>query len=177
MFSKILVPVSARSIETLLPLAIETARKHNAGIIALHVMDNAVRYLATPIDCDLGLVFAALEEHAQAIAARAQTILNAYAGDGEARIVRVPAAGVTVGEAIVAYVAQSEADLVLLGRRKTAWWKVFDEDIAAVILRQCDVAVQIVPAVTCNTSRVGAPATICVAVSPRHAVIKPPALR
>jgi nucleotide-binding universal stress UspA family protein len=129
-----------------------------------------------PVACDLGLVLTAIEEQAQAIVARAQAILNDYGGAYEARMIRLPTAGVTAGEAIAAYVAQSEADLVLLGRRKTVWWKYFDEDIAAVILRQCDVVVQIAPVATGNPGRVEASALKYVAASRRHAVIKPSAL-
>ena len=174
MFTKILVPISANSLETLLPQAIETAQQHNAGIVALHVMDYPVPYLATPVDCDLGMVYKALDEHAQMIVSRAEAMLSDYSGHAEASMLRVPAAGVTVGQAIASYAAQSRVDLIVVGERQTAWWKFMDEDVAAILQRRCNVPIQIMPRAAAKNAP-ASPLKYVLASRPGTA-IKPPVL-
>ena len=79
MFTKILVAVSANSIDTVLGSAMDTARKYDARILALHTVD-PTPYLMGPIDYDFGLMIEAMEAHGREIVARMAQVLDNHSG-------------------------------------------------------------------------------------------------
>lgn len=134
MFKKILVAVSASSVDTVLGSAIEIARKYDARIFALHVVDPA-RCMTGIIDYDFGLVVQALEEHGQEIVTRVTDALDAHSLPAETRTVTLPITGSSVGRAIASAADASGADLILLGERSSGWWRWLNEDVASEIRR------------------------------------------
>ena len=72
--------------------AIEIARKYDARIFALHVVDPAPCVIGT-IDYDFGLIVQALEEHGQEIVTRVTDVLDAHSLSAETRMVTLPITG------------------------------------------------------------------------------------
>ena len=75
MFTKILVAVSASSADTVLTSAIEAARKYDAHIVALHVVDPTPCYLGAA-DCNYGLIVEAMTEHGRKVATHVRNVLD-----------------------------------------------------------------------------------------------------
>lgn len=96
MFTKILVAVNANSIDTVLASAIDTARKHDACILALHAV-NPAPYLMSPIDYDFALMIEAMEAHGREIVARMAQVLDNHSGPAETRMITLPLSGLSVG--------------------------------------------------------------------------------
>jgi nucleotide-binding universal stress UspA family protein len=140
MFTKILVAVSASSIDTVLASAIETARKYDAQILALHAVD-PTPYLTGPIDYDFGLIFDA-------------EVLDTHSSPAETRMVTLPMSGVSVGRAIASVADTSAADLIILGERNSSWLNWRNEDVASEVRRYTNVPIQTVSSrVIANTTR------------------------
>jgi nucleotide-binding universal stress UspA family protein len=153
MFTKILVAVSASSIDTVLASAIETARKYDAQILALHAVD-PTPYLTGPIDYDFGLIFDAMEAHGREIVTRMAEMLDNHSSAAETRMVTLPMSGVSVGRAIASVADTSAADLIILGERNSSWLNWRNEDVAAEIRRYTNVPIQTVSSkVIANTTR------------------------
>jgi nucleotide-binding universal stress UspA family protein len=143
MFTKILVAVSASSVDAVLGSAIEIARKYDARIFALHVVDPAPCMIGT-IDYDFGLIVQALEEHGQEIVTRVTDVLDAHSLPAETRSVTLPITGSSVGRAIASAADASGADLILLGERNSGWWRWLNEDVASEIRRHSSTPIQTV---------------------------------
>jgi nucleotide-binding universal stress UspA family protein len=141
MFTKILVAVSANSSDTVLTSAIDLARKHNAQIVALHVVDPTPAFLG-PADYSFGMIAEAMEEHGREVVTRMTTVLDDHAHPADTRMVTLPISGSTVGRAIAACAEETGADLIILGERKAAWWRFLNEDVAAEIRRRTDTPLQ-----------------------------------
>ena len=75
MFTKILVAVSASSTDAVLTSAIEGARKYDAHIVALHVVDPTPCYLSAA-DCNYGLIVEAMTEHGRKVATHVRNVLE-----------------------------------------------------------------------------------------------------
>lgn len=134
MFTKILVAVNARSSDTVLASAIELARKYDARLVALHIVD-PTPCLIGPVDYDLGLIVEAMEAHGRELVARVATVLDDPACPADTRMVTLPMSGSTIGRVIADVASESGADLILLGERKPAWWRWLNEDVAAEVRR------------------------------------------
>jgi nucleotide-binding universal stress UspA family protein len=153
MFTKILVAVSASSIDTVLASAIQTAKKYDARILALHTVD-PTPYLMGPIDYDFGLVFEAMEAHGREIVTRMAEVLDTHSSPAETRMVTLPMSGVSVGRAIASVADTSGADLIILGERNSSWLNWRSEDVAAEVRRHTNVPMQTVSSkVIGNTTR------------------------
>jgi nucleotide-binding universal stress UspA family protein len=144
MFTKILVAVSANSTDTVLASAIEVARKYDARIFALHVVDPTPCFLG-PADSGFGLIVDAVEAHGRTVVTRMTNLLDDHAHPVETRMVTVPMSGLTIGCAIASVAKESGADLILLGQRKSDWSRWLREDVAAEVRRRADTPIQIVP--------------------------------
>jgi nucleotide-binding universal stress UspA family protein len=144
MFTRILVAVSASSVDAVLGSAIEISKKHDAGIFALHVVD-ATPCLMGPIDYDFGIVVEAMEAHGRELVARVTGVLDDHAGLAEIRTVTLPISGLSVGRAIASAADTSGADLILLGERKSGWWRWLSVDVASEVRRCTNTPIQIVP--------------------------------
>lgn len=156
MFTKILVAVSANSSDTVLASAMEVARKYDARIFALHVVDPTPCFLG-PLDSDVGLIVEAMEAHGRTIVTRMTNLLDDYAQPAETRMVTLPLSGVTIGSAIASFAKESGADLIVLGNRKSGWARWLSQDVAADVRRHSGTPIQIVPgkAAAGQTRRVG----------------------
>lgn len=143
MFTKILVAVSAGSVDTVLESAIEIARKYDARIVALHVVDPAPCFVG-PMDYDIGLVVEALEAHGREIVTRMTEVLDDHSRSAETRMVTLPILGVSVGRAIASATDTSGADLIVLGERQSGWWRWLSQDVAAEVRHHTNTPIQIV---------------------------------
>jgi nucleotide-binding universal stress UspA family protein len=143
MFTRILVAVSTSSIDTVLASAIETARKYDARILALHAVD-PTPYLMAPIDYDFGLMVEAMEAHGREIRTRMAEVLENHSCSADTRIVVLPISGVSVGQAIASVADTSAADLIILGERNSSWLDWPSEDVALEVRRHTNVPIQTV---------------------------------
>lgn len=142
MFTKILVAVSASSADSVLASAIEVARKYDARIFALHVVD-PTPCLVGPDDGNFGLVMDAMEEHGRNIVARVTSVLDDHACHAEIRMVTLPMSGWKIGSAVASFAEASGADLIILGERKSGWSHWLSEDVAADVRRRTGTPIQI----------------------------------
>jgi nucleotide-binding universal stress UspA family protein len=143
MFTKILVAVDAGSTDTVLASAIEAARKYDARILVLHVVD-PTPCLVGPVDYDLGLIVEAMEAHGRELVTHVTNVLDEHACAAETRMVTLPMSGSTIGRVIATIASESDADLILLGERKSAWWRWLNEDVASEVRRHTGTPIQIV---------------------------------
>jgi nucleotide-binding universal stress UspA family protein len=143
MFTRILVAVSASSADAVLESAIEVAKKYDARIFALHVVDPTPCWMG-PLDYDFGIIVQALEAHGREIVTRMADMLDDHACPAETRMVTLPISGQSVGQAIAAAADTSGADLILLGERKSGWWRWLSEDVASEVRRHTNTPIQTV---------------------------------
>jgi nucleotide-binding universal stress UspA family protein len=134
MFTKILVAVSTRHADTILMSAIETARKYNAEIVALHVIDPSPCYMGAA-DYHFGLAVEAMEAHGREVVTHVKNVLDVYSQPGEVRMMTLPIAGVTIGRAISTVAEETGADLILLGERSASRWRWLKEDVTSEVMR------------------------------------------
>jgi nucleotide-binding universal stress UspA family protein len=143
MFTKILVAVSASSVDTVLESAIDIAKKYDSRIFALHVVDPTPCVMG-PCDYDFGLVLEAMEAHGREIVTQTTDVLNDHSRPAETRMVTLPISGSSVGRAIASAANTSGVDLILLGERKPGWWRWLSEDVASEVRRHTNTPIQIV---------------------------------
>ncbi len=173
MFTKILVAVSASSVDTVLGSAIKIAQKYDARIFALHVVD-PTPCLMGPIDYDFGLVFEAMEAHGREIVTRMTDVLDDHSRLAETRTVTLPISGLSVGRAIASAADTSGADLILLGERKSGWWRWLSEDVASEVRRYTNTPIQIVSGkVSAGSTRRPAPRCSALARQSHNERIRP----
>jgi nucleotide-binding universal stress UspA family protein len=141
MFTRILVAVSASSADAVLESAVEVAKKYDARIFALHVVDPTPCWMG-PLDYDFGLMVQALEAHGREIVTRMADVLDGHPGPVETRMVTLPISSQSVGQAIAAAADTSGADLILLGERKSGWWRWLSEDVASEVRRHTNTPIQ-----------------------------------
>jgi nucleotide-binding universal stress UspA family protein len=143
MFTRILVAVSASSVDTVLDSAIDIAKKYDARVLALHVVDPAPGWLGAA-DYDFGFVLDAMTAHGREIVTRVTDVLDDHSCPAETRMVTLPLSGHTVGRAIASAAETSGADLILLGERQAGWWRWLSEDVASQVRRHSNVPIQTV---------------------------------
>ncbi|MDE1011954.1 MAG: universal stress protein [Paraburkholderia fungorum] len=142
MFTKILVAVSTSSADTVLSSAIEAARKYDAHVVALHVVDPTPCYLGAA-DCNYGLIVEAMTEHGRKVATHVRQVLDNQACTAEVRMVTLPASGMTIGRAIAIVADELGADLILLGERSSSPWRWLSEDVASEVVRCSGTPIQV----------------------------------
>jgi nucleotide-binding universal stress UspA family protein len=143
MFTRILVAVSASSVDAVLGTAIEIAKKHDGRIFALHVVD-PMPCLMGPIDYDFGIVVEAMDAHGREIATRITHVLDDQSRPAEIRTITLPISGLSVGRAIASAADTSGVDLILLGERNSGWWRWLSVDVASEVRRYTNTPIQIV---------------------------------
>jgi nucleotide-binding universal stress UspA family protein len=143
MITRILVAVSANSADTVLASAVEIARKNDARIVALHVVDPTPCFLG-PYDSDFGLIVEAMEEHGRKRVMRMTSVLDEHAHPAETRMVTLPMSGLTIGCAIADVAKESDADLIILGDRQSGFWRCVREDVAAAVRVHSGTPIQII---------------------------------
>jgi len=145
MFTRILGAVSASSVDAVLESAIEVAQKYDARLFALHVVDPTPCWMG-PLDYDFGLIVQALEAHGRENVTRMADVLDGHSGPAETRMVTLPISGQSVGQAIASAADTSGADLILLGERKSGWWRCLSEDGASEVRRHTNTPIQTISA-------------------------------
>jgi nucleotide-binding universal stress UspA family protein len=143
MIAKILVAVNASTTDTLLASAMEVARKHDARILALHVVDPTPCYIG-PADYDVGMMVETLEAHGRDLIAHVANVLDEHACEAETRMVMLPLSGSTIGRLIATMAKEADADLIVIGERKPAWWRWLSEDVASEVRSHTGTPIQIV---------------------------------
>ncbi|MFL9907079.1 universal stress protein [Paraburkholderia sp. RL17-337-BIB-A] len=142
MFAKILVAVSDSSADAVLASAIEAARKYDAQIVALHVVDPTPCYLG-PADCNFDLIVEAMKAHGRKVVAHVRNVLDRQVHLAEVHMVTLPMSGMTIGRAIAIAADEIGADLILLGERSSFRWHWLSEDVASEVVRCSGRPVQI----------------------------------
>jgi K+-sensing histidine kinase KdpD len=82
--------------------------------------------------------------HGRAALARAMTTLNDNERGAEAHLLALPVCGSLIGRQIASVCDASNAERVLLGARKRAWWRLVTEDVAVSLRKATRTPVQIV---------------------------------
>lgn len=142
MYTKILVAVSASQDDTVLASAIEMARKYDARLYVLHVVDPTPCMVGS-VDCDYGLIVEAMQSHGREIVGRVAQTLGEQSLPAEAHMLTLPFSGSTIGQQIAAFADEQGVDLILLGKRKAGWWRWLSEDVASSVRRHAETPVQI----------------------------------
>jgi len=142
MFTKILVALSASSTDTVLASAIETARKHDAQIVALHVIDPTPCYIGAA-DSNFGLIVEGMQAHGRELVAHVKEVLDGEAHPAEVMMLTLPLSGMTIGNAIADMADETGADLILLGEKRSSLWHWLSEDVASEVMRCSGKPIQI----------------------------------
>lgn len=143
MFTKILVAVGTAQDDALLASAVETARKYDARLYALHVVDPTPCFLGTA-DCNYGLILEAMEAHGREVVARVSRTFDEQSVAAETHMLTLPLSGSMIGREIAAFAEAQGIDLILLGKRKPGFWRWLGEDVASSLRRHTETPVQIV---------------------------------
>jgi nucleotide-binding universal stress UspA family protein len=152
MYTKILVAVSTSQDDILLASAIEMARKYDAQLCVLHVVDPSPCVLGT-VDSDYGLIIEAMQAHGRDIVERVSRTLDEQSMQAETHMLTLPLAGSTIGEQIATFADEQDIDLIVLGKRKPGWWSWISEDVAASVQSHTTAPVQIVSGERAASSR------------------------
>lgn len=154
MITKILVAVSETSADTVLESAVEAARTYGARLVALHVVDPTPCFTAAA-DFHCGAILDVLEANGRDTVQRMTNFLEEAECPGEARMLTLPMASMTVGRAIASLADETGAELIIVGARKPRWPWWLAEDVAADIRRGTDTPIQVVPRMPAVTPMCG----------------------
>jgi nucleotide-binding universal stress UspA family protein len=80
-----------------------------------------------PIDYDFGSVVEAMEAHGREVVSRMTDVLDNHSHPAETRMVTLPISGLSVSRAIASVADTTGANLILLGERKSGWWRWLSE--------------------------------------------------
>lgn len=140
---KILVALSANSSGFVLTAAIEFAQKFEADLLALHIVDPRPCYMGQG-DYSYGPILEAMEAYGQEKIAQVRDALGDSTCGAEARMVTLPVTGLTIGGAIASVAETSEADLIVLGERRSTWWRFLSENVFDDVRRHTDKPIHVV---------------------------------
>jgi nucleotide-binding universal stress UspA family protein len=137
MVKHIVVAVSNNADCAALRFAIQFAREHDAYISVLHVVDWMPQF-AMAESQDFGSLISCLEGHGREIVAEVSRKLEEAGCRGEAKMVTLCIRDFTVGKAIASFARKVDADLIVMGKGKTGWWRWFGEDTCAEVRRHAE---------------------------------------
>ncbi|RDS81134.1 universal stress protein [Dyella monticola] len=137
MVKHILVGVSHDADCAALRFAIGQAREHNAYISVLHVVDWMPQMIVAECQ-DFGPMLACLQEHGREIVGNVSRKLEDSGCRGEAKMITLSVKDFTVGKAIATFARDIGADLIVLGKAKSAWWRWFGGNVYAEVQRHSD---------------------------------------
>lgn len=143
MSKTIVVAIDHNFTDAFLASALETARHCDARIAAVHVVDLTHCYAGVG-DCNYGLVVGAMLAYGRAALARAMTTLNRNERGADAHLLTLPVSGSRIGRQIASVCDATNAERVLLGARKHAWWHIVSEDVATSLRKATCTTIQIV---------------------------------
>ncbi|WP_243048218.1 universal stress protein [Dyella sp. RRB7] len=130
MFKHILVAVSHNADCAALREAMALARKHDAQITALHIVDWIPRYVTADI-ADFGIMLDHLEKQGREIVDQVAALLEKAGCRGSAKMMTLAAGDFTIGKAIADIALDIDADLIVVGKATSGWWRWFEEDVSS----------------------------------------------
>jgi nucleotide-binding universal stress UspA family protein len=143
MLKHILVAVGAGYSDAALDSAIERARECNAKLTALHVVDRLPWWATASIESDCGRTFALIDTHARKVAERAMHAMREAGIDGTCVTIDLPG-DMTLSCVIARAARELDADLIVVGRSKTAHWRCWNERVSDAVSRYGNRRVMIV---------------------------------
>jgi universal stress protein A len=132
MVKHILVAVSNDANCAALRSAIKQARENDARISVIHVVDWMPRYLVAESQ-DIGAILNCLEAQGRQIVAEVAQKLDESGCCGEAHMVMLSSGDFTVGKAIANFARKIDADMIVIGKAKSSWWRWFSEDVSTEV--------------------------------------------
>ena len=129
MVKHILVAVSNDANCAALRSAIKLARENDARISVIHVVDWMPRCLVAESQ-DIGAILNCVEAQGREIVAEVQQKLDECGCRGDVHMVTLASQDFTVGKAIANFARKIDADMIVVGKGKSAWWRWFSEDVS-----------------------------------------------
>jgi nucleotide-binding universal stress UspA family protein len=154
MTKRILVALSESTPDITLESAIETTREHGAQLTVVHVVD-PTPYFSIAADQMCGLIFDTLEARGRETANRISNALEKAGCPAETCVVMLSIGTSTVGHEIASFSNEIDADLIIVGSRKSRWPSWLSDDVAADIQRATTTPIQIVPRGKAPTASAG----------------------
>jgi len=152
MVKHILVAVSNDANCAALRSAIKLARENGARISVLHVVDWMPRFVVAESQ-DIGAILTCLEAQGREIVAEVEKKLHESRCHGQVHMVTLATQEFTVGKAIANFARQIDADMIVIGKAKSSWWRWFNEDISTEVRKHAAAALH----VAANSRRTAAP--------------------
>jgi nucleotide-binding universal stress UspA family protein len=143
MVKHILVAIGAGYSDVALNTAIERARETNAKLTALHVVDRVPWWATASIESDCGRTFALIEAHAGKVAEHAIAAIREAGIEGTCVTIDLPG-DMTLSCVIARAARELDADLIVVGRSKTAHWRCWEERVSDAVTRYSNRRVLIV---------------------------------
>lgn len=132
MVKHILVAVSHDPNCAALRSAIKLARENDAHVSVLHVVDWMPRFLVAESQ-DFGAMLSCLESQGREVVAEVAQKLEESGCRGNTHMVTLSTQDFTVGKAIANFARKVDADLIVLGKAKSSWWRWLDEDVSSEV--------------------------------------------
>lgn len=130
----ILVAVGPEFSHAALTLGIARARECNARLTALHVVDRMPFWAVSSVPYDCGAALQYLEEQARQVEKRTLQAIRASSVDGACVTMDLPN-GMTLARVIAQAAREFDADLIVVGRRKAANWRFWEERVSDAVSR------------------------------------------
>jgi len=137
MIKHILVAVSHDADCAALRFAIGQAREHDAYVSVLHVVDWMPQVIVAECQ-DFGPMLACLQAHGQDIVGDVARKLDDAGCRGQAKMITLSVKDFTVGKAIANFAHEVGADMIVLGKAKSAWWRWFGGNVYSEVQRHSD---------------------------------------
>jgi nucleotide-binding universal stress UspA family protein len=132
MLKHILVAVSNDANCAALRSAIKLARENDARISVLHVVDWMPQFIVAESQ-DVGAILTCLEAQGREIVAEVTNKLEESGCRGDVHMVKLSTQDFTVGKTIASFARKIDADLIVVGKAKSSWWRWFSEDVSTEV--------------------------------------------
>lgn len=142
MVKHILVAVSNDANCAALRSAIKLARENDARISVIHVVDWMPRFVVAESQ-DIGAILNCLEAQGREIVAEVEQKLDESGCRGDVHMVTLSTQDFTVGKAIANFARKVDADMIVIGKAKSSWWRWFNEDISVEVRKHIATALYI----------------------------------
>jgi nucleotide-binding universal stress UspA family protein len=142
MVKHILVAVSNDANCAALRSAIKLARENDARISVIHVVDWMPRFVVAESQ-DIGAILNCLEAQGREIVAEVEQKLDESGCRGDVHMVTLSTQDFTVGKAIANFARKVDADMIVIGKAKSSWWRWFNEDISVEVRKPIATALYI----------------------------------
>ncbi|WP_243048216.1 universal stress protein [Dyella sp. RRB7] len=137
MYNHILVAIGAYPNLHAVALAVGMAIKHGARMSVLHVADS-VPYAIASAGNKPRVVIDVLQPGGYAVIDEVADVLDTAIPHMDVEFIALPSSGRPIGQTIATYASSIRADLIVLGRRKSGWWRCFEEDVCSRVQQHAD---------------------------------------